>query len=106
MGTSCVVGFIRVRAAGLCVHLGWLGSLGCDLGVAAGPLCSPVYNLGVVGFIWVGTRVRPGDRWIHPGPLGSLVYNLGVVGFNHGGTRVRARVVGFILGHWVHSVVP
>ena len=107
MGSSRVVGFIRVRTAGRWVHPGSLGVVGC-LWFA---LVIVGFILGVVEFIrvlrvhshslrgllsssaFVGfTRVRPGGRWVrswgrwvHLGsPWGSLVslgFALGVVVF-------------------------
>ena len=117
MGSSCVVGFTRVRAAGLCVHPGWLGSLGCTLEVAGFirgcwvHSCTPWVSLGssvvalgyalaVVGLIRVVvyTRERPGvvesiwGRWGHSdAPWGSLR---------------SCVIVGFIRGRWVHSGAP
>ena len=64
LGSSGVAGFTLVHSR---CHPGWLGSLGC--------------TLGVVGFIRVRTRVCPLGRWVHSGTLGSLGSALGVVGF-------------------------
>ena len=73
--SSQVAGFTLVQPG---CHPGWLGSLGCAL--------------GVVGFIRGRSRVRPRGRWVHPGPLGSLGSALGVVRF--------------VWGCWVHSDSP
>ena len=78
MGSSCVVGFTRVRAAGPCVHPGLLGSLGCALEVA--------------GFIW-DRCVHSCTPWVSLGSSGvALWYALAVVGF--------------IRGRGVHSGAP
>ena len=76
MCSSGVVGFTRVRTAGLSVLPGSLGSL--------------AFALGVIGFIW-SRKVHSGSLWgrqVHPGLLGSLGFTLGVaigvVGFHPG----------------------
>ena len=100
LGLSGVVGFIRVRPAGLwvCSVVRWvhprsLGSLQFALGfvwfivgrsVHWGSPCGPFDSSGVVGFtrfrfstlgssgVVVLTRVSPVGRWVIPGSLNSL----------------------------------
>ena len=58
--------FNRVCRGVRWVHPGSLGSLRCAL--------------GVVEFIWGGTRARPGGRWVHPVSLcspGSALLDVG-----------------------------
>ena len=74
--SSRFASFIRVHPSGGMVHQGFLGSLGCVL--------------GVVSFIrdrWVHF---PGGRRVHPGSLGSLGYAVDCV----------LVVVGSIRVHW------
>ena len=78
MGTSCVVGFSRVRAACICVLPVSLGSLGCALEVA-----------GFIRGLWVNS-CTPWES------LGSSKVALGYT----------LSVVGFIQGVWVNSVAP
>ena len=76
--SSCAVGFTRVRASGLRVHPGLLGSLGCALDVA--------------GFI-KNRSLHSSTPWVSLGLSGvALGYALAVVGF--------------IPGHGVHSGAP
>ena len=104
LGSSGVVGFIRVRPAGrlVCsgvrwVHPRWLGSLRFALGfvwfiggrwVHSGSPCGPLDSSGVVGF----TRFRFRDSWVHAVSLGSLGYVM--------------EDAGFLRGRCVHSSSP
>ena len=128
LGSSGVVGFTLVRswvlwarASCLCVHSGWLGSLGCALDrcIHPGPLGSFVYSLGVVGFILGGTRERPVVRWVYPRSFGTLGCALRVVGlilcrWVQSGATWRSLgllgctlgVVGFIQGRWIYFGAP
>ena len=90
MGSSGILGFIRicaggrlvpavftrVRAGGCWIHSGSLGSLGFALGALG--------SSEIVGFTWV----RAGGHWVLPGSFDSL-------GFTQ-------EVVWFIWGHRVH----
>ena len=85
-GSAGVVGFIRVRTSARRVHSGWLGSLGCALGVVGFirgcrvHWVAPWGSSGSSAFVaFIG--VRPCVRRVHPWSLGALGCAVGVVGF-------------------------
>ena len=89
MGSSVVVEFARVRAAGRWVHPGSLRSFGFALGVV-GSLWGSLRSSAVVWFTWV----RPVGHWVHPASLGLLGFAPCVVEFIGFALGVTARTAG------------